>query len=193
MLKKLWRGLTGQLDRGAIERQLNAGMSQYMNPMKLNAQTLSGKGNELMDFSGATNVASRELLQDAAADATATGGLQANQMAAQQGMGGSGLLQQAQANNAFSNMMKANRFGLQDTMKNFRLGGDFLNQSSSIFSNLGNMQGNINEGLANVNMFNQNAQNKFIQGAAGTLIGALPGGGGGIEGVIQQALASKGP
>ena len=193
MLKKLWRGLTGQLDQGAIERQLNAGMSQYTNPMTLNAQTLAGKGNELMDFSGATNVASRELLQDAAADATATGGLQAAQMAAQQGMGGSGLLQQAQANNAFTNMMKANRFGLQDTMKNFRLGGDYLNQSSNIFQNLGSMQGDNNETLAMTNMHNQNAQNKFIQGAAGTLIGALPGGGGGVEGVLSSLLASKGP
>jgi len=187
-LGNVWRGITGQLDSSSINKTLNQGMGDIMNPMKLNAQTLAGKGQGLMDFMGSHNVNQRDMYTTAAADATATGGMQAQQMAAQQGMGGSGLLQQANANNAYSNMMKANRFGMQDTMKNFRLGSDFLNTSSNIFGNVGNMQSNINEGMANVDMYNQNAMNKFVQGAAGTALGALPGGGGAIGGVLKNLI-----
>ena len=50
-----------------------------------------------MAFQSGQNQAQRQMLQDQAARATAMGGMQAQRMAAQQGMGGSGLLQQAQA------------------------------------------------------------------------------------------------
>jgi len=37
-------------------------------------------------------------------------------------------------------------------------------------------------------MYNQNAMNKFVQGAAGTALGALPGGGGAIGGVLKNLI-----
>ena len=120
-----------------------------------------------MDFGSGINQAQRGLLQTAAADATAAGGMQAQRMAAQQGMGGSGLLQQATNNQAYKNMMGAGTQGLQAFMNQQKLGAGYLGQQGAMLQQAGAMQSDLNTSMANVEADRAANRGAMIQGGIG--------------------------
>jgi len=100
-----------------------------------------GKGKSMMDYWGSQNVMQRQGLKSGAVDATQTGAMNQQRMAAQQGMGGSGLMTQALGNQAYKNMMGAADMGNTAYQKSFGLGRDFLRDSASTLAGAGSTYG----------------------------------------------------
>ena len=92
-------------------------------------------------------------------------------MAAQQGMGGSGLLQQATANQAYSNLSKAGIQGLQAFGNQQRLGQNYIQQAGSLLGTAGQMQSDLNTSLANIEATNAANRGAMLQGGIGLLAG----------------------
>ncbi len=120
--------IAGNPNQGKMNDIINKGMGQYTSGLNALGTRFGNLADASMDFNSGINTNQRGLLQTAAADATAAGGMQAQRMAAQQGMGGSGLLQQATNNQAYKNMMGAGTQGLQAFMNKRKLGAGYLGQ-----------------------------------------------------------------
>ena len=95
------------------------------------------------------------------------GQLGTQSMAAQQGMGGSGLLQQATQNQAYSNMMGAGQKGLQAFMNQQKLGAGYLQQQGNLLGQAGSMQSDLNTSMANVESDRAANRGAMIQGGIG--------------------------
>jgi len=129
--------------------RLQKGINPLINQTKQLGNRFGGLADQSFDFNSGMNVNQRGLLQNAAANATAQGQMGAQRMAAQQGMGGSGLLQQATQNQAYSNMMGAGTKGLQAFQNQQRLGASYLGQQGDMLQQAGTMQSDLNTSLAN--------------------------------------------
>lgn len=167
VIMSLWNALTGNVDQSKMSNTFNKGMGQYMEGMRGNANTLSGQAGQMLDFNSGLNVAQRNQLQNAAADSSAMGGMQAQRIAAQQGMGGSGLLQQAQNNQTYKNMMGANQAGLGAFLKQQQLAGNFLSSANRALQGAGEMQSDINVSNANVMQDNASRTANMLQKIGG--------------------------
>jgi len=174
-----WLGQTmdffaGNPDLGSMKSTLGQGMQQNISGMQGVAGQLGKLGAQATDFNSGTNLAQRGLLQDAASNATAQGGMQAQRMAAQQGMGGSGLLQQATNNQAYSNMMGAGKQGLGAFLQQQKLGAGYLQGQGQMLGQAGKMQSEMNVNEANAmrdNAANRGAMGRDILGFAAGVAG----------------------
>ncbi len=164
--------ISGNPNSGKMNSILNKNMGQYTSGLQGMSGQMQDMANQSFDFNSGMNQMQRGLLQNQAQDATATGALQAQRMAAQQGMGGSGLLQQATANQAYSNLSKAGIQGLQAFGNQQRLGQGFLNSSANILNQAGEIQSNLNTGMANVEADKAANRGKLARGAIGLIAGA---------------------
>tara|TARA_Y100001951_G_C11228099_1_gene232930 strand:- start:150 stop:686 length:537 start_codon:yes stop_codon:yes gene_type:complete len=163
----------GNANLGDMTNTLNQGMGDYTSGLQGVAGQLGKLGQEATTFGSGTNVAQRGLLQDAASQATAMGGMQAQRMAAQQGMGGSGLLQQAQQNQAYSNMMGAGQKGLGAFLQQQKLGGGYLQAQGQALSEGGKMQSEMNVNQATAMSDNAANRGALGQQLAGTAFGMM--------------------
>lgn len=171
-----WDILAGNPDAGAMKSTLGKGMNQFIGGMQGYGNQLGDYATQAMDYGSGQNQAIRNQFTSAAADATATGAMNAQRMAAQQGMGGSGLLNQATRNQAYSNMMGAGTQGVNAFLNNQKAGASYLQGASNILGNAGNMQSELN--VSNANVMRDNAANRgqLIQGmGTGLLNQFLPG------------------
>jgi hypothetical protein len=159
--------IAGNPNQGKMNRIINKDMGQYTSGMNQLGSQFGQLGAQSMDFNSGINTNQRNMLQSAAADATATGGMQAQQMAAQQGMGGSGLLQQATQNQAYSNMMGAGQKGLQAFMNQQKLGAGYLKEQGNLLGQAGSMQSDLNTSMANVESTRAANTGAMIQGGIG--------------------------
>lgn len=167
MFGKIFDAIAGNPDSDKMNSLINQGMGQYTGGLNKIAGQMGQLGTQSMDFGSGINVNQRNMLQSAAADATATGGMQAQRMAAQQGMGGSGLLQQATQNQAYSNMMGAGQKGLQAFMNQQKLGAGYLQQQGNLLGQAGSMQSDLNTSMANVESDRAANRGAMIQGGIG--------------------------
>ena len=133
-----------------LENTVTQGMQQFITDQ-------SNMGTQLGDYA-------KSAMAFQASRATAMGGMQAQRMAAQQGMGGSGLLQQAQANQAYQNMMGAGTAGLQAFLNQQRLGAGYLGSASEILRRAGEQQSELNISRANIDMARQGGRNQLLGG-----------------------------
>lgn len=171
-----WDVLSGNPDAGDMKSTIGKGMGQFIGGMQGYGNQLGNYGTQAMDWNSGQNVAQRNQFQTAASDATATGAMNAQRMASQQGMGGSGLLQQATSNQAYSNMMGAGQQGVNSFLNNQKAGASYLQGASNILGNAGSMQSDLN--VSNANVMRDNAANRgqLLQGMGTGLFNAmLPG------------------
>ena len=140
------------------------------NPANQGSQNVNAMFNSI-------NQAIRNQLTSAAQDATATGAMNAQRMAAQQGMGGSGLLNQATRNQAYSNLMGANQQGINAFLKNSQLGAGYLGQASNILRGAGEMQSDLNVSNANILQNQAQGRGQFMTGLLGAGAGIIGHGG----------------
>lgn len=159
--------IAGNPDSGKMKGILSKGMGQYTSGLNALGDQFGQLGQQSMDFGSGINQAQRGLLQTAAADATAAGGMQAQRMAAQQGMGGSGLLQQATNNQAYKNMMGAGTQGLQAFMNQQKLGASYLGNQATMLQQAGKMQSDLNTSLAHVEADRAANRGAMAQGLIG--------------------------
>jgi len=159
--------LAGNPDAGKMKKTLSRNMGQYIDGMQGIGNQLQDMGTASMDFNSGINQNYRNMFNTAAQDATATGALQAGRMAAQQGMGGSGLLQQATHNQAYSNMMNAGLQGLKSYMNQQKLGQGYLTSAGRMLNQAGAMQSNLNTSFANVDADTAANRGAFGRGLIG--------------------------
>ncbi len=171
MLGGLIDTIMGNPSASQLSKTVGQGMEQYIGDIQGMGTQLGDYAKSAMAFQSGQNQAQRQMLQDQAARATAMGGMQAQRMAAQQGMGGSGLLQQAQANQAYQNMMGAGTAGLKGFLDQQRLGAGYLGQASNILGQAGEMQSQLNVSRANILQQQARDRGQFLQGLIG---GAIP-------------------
>ena len=164
--------LMGNPSANKLQSTVGKGMEQYIGGIQGMGTQLGDYANQAMNFQSGQNQAQRQMLQDQASRASAMGGMQAQRMAAQQGMGGSGLLQQAQANQAYQNMMGAGTAGLQGFLDQQRLGAGYLGSASEILRRAGEQQSDLNISRANIDMARQGGRNQLLGGLIG---GVFPG------------------
>ena len=162
--------LMGNPSANKLQSTVGKGMEQYIGGVQGMGTQLGDYANQAMNFQSGQNQAQRQMLQDQASRASAMGGMQAQRMAAQQGMGGSGLLQQAQSNQAYQNMMGAGTAGLKGFLEQQRLGAGYLGQASNILGQAGEMQSQLN--VSNANILQQQARDRgqFMQSLLGSAI-----------------------
>jgi len=167
MFGKIIDYVAGNPNQGTMNSILNKGMGQYTSGLNTIGDQFGQLGAQSMDFNSGINANQRNMLQTVAADATAAGGMQAQRMASQQGMGGSGLLQQATNNQAYQNMMGAGTKGLQAFMNQQKLGASYLGQQGNMLQAAGGMQSDLNTSLANVESDKAANRGAMAQGLIG--------------------------
>lgn len=176
MLGGLIDAIMGNPSAGRLSSTVGKGMNQFIGDIQGMGTQLGDYAKNAMAFQSGQNQAQRQMLQDQASRATAMGGMQAQRMAAQQGMGGSGLLQQAQANQAYQNMMGAGTAGLKGFLDQQRLGAGYLGQASNILGQAGEMQSQLNVSEANILQQQARGRGMFYQDLLGGLLpGVFPG------------------
>ena len=165
--------LAGNVSEGTMTGLLTKGMSNYISGIGGVAGQFGDLAKQSIDFGSGLNVAQRGLLQNQASNAAAMGSMQAQRMAAQQGMGGSGLLQQAQQNQAYTNMMGAADKGLQAYLSQQKLGANYLGQQGSMLQQAGSMQSDLNTSLANAASERAANRGKMFQDTIGFVANAV--------------------
>lgn len=186
MLGGLIDAIMGNPSASKLSSTVSQGMEQYIGDIQGMGTQLGDYAKNAMAFQSGQNQAQRQMLQDQAARATAMGGMQAQRMAAQQGMGGSGLLQQAQANQAYQNMMGAGTAGLKAFLDQQRLGAGYLGQASNILGQAGEMQSQLNVSKANILQQQAQGRGMFYRDLLGGLI-PNP-----VSGLLEKATGTKG-
>lgn len=164
----------GNPDAGKMNKTLSKGLNSQIGGLTDLSNQMEGLGTDSFNFNSGINVNQRNMLNSAAQDATATGALQGQRLAAMQGFGGSGLLGQATQNQAYQNMMGAGMKGLQSYMNQQKLGQGYLANSATMLGNAGKLQSDLNTSMAN--NLSDNAANRgaFASGLVG-LIANRPG------------------
>lgn len=173
MLGGLIDAIMGNPSSTELNNIVGKGMEQYIGGIEGMGNQLGDYAKSAMAFQSGQNQAQRQMLQDQAARASAMGGMQAQRMAAQQGMGGSGLLQQAQANQAYQNMMGAGTAGLKAFLDQQRLGAGYLGQASQILGQAGEMQSELNVSRANILQQQAQGRGQFLNQFLGNFIPGL--------------------
>ena len=163
--------IAGNPDAGKMKSIVSNNMGQYTQGFNQMSDQMQGLANQSFDFNSGINQMQRGLLNQQAQDATATGALQAQRMAAMQGMGGSGLLQQATQNQAYNNLKNAGIQGLQAFGNQQRLGQNYIQQAGSLLGTAGQMQSDLNTSLANIEATNAANRGAMLQGGIGLLAG----------------------
>lgn len=173
MLGGLIDAIMGNPSSTELNNIVGEGMEQYISGIEGMGNQLGDYAKSAMAFQSGQNQAQRQMLQDQAARASAMGGMQAQRMAAQQGMGGSGLLQQAQANQAYQNMVGAGTAGLKAFLDQQRLGAGYLGQASQILGQAGEMQSELNVSKANILQNQARGRGQFLNQFLGNFIPGL--------------------
>mgnify|MGYP003134729600 CR=1 FL=1 len=184
-------GLMGNADAGKLKSTLNYNMQDIISGQQQFGNQLGDYATQSMDYNSAQNQAMRNQFTGAAQDATATGALNAQRMASQQGMGGSGLLNQATRNQAYSNLMGANQQGQNAFLKNSQLGAGYLSQAGNILQGAGNQQSELNVSNANVDQNIARGRGQFMTGLLGFGAGAL--GHGGVGNYLSHLTGANQP
>ena len=177
MLGQVWDFFAGNPNQGKMNRTLSQGLDKQIGGLTDLSSQMQQLGTDSIDFNSGINVNQRNMFNTAAQDATATGALQGQRLAAMQGFGGSGLLGQATQNQAYQNMMGAGMKGLQSYMNQQKLGQGYLQNAGNLLGNAGTLQSDLNVSKANSMSTNAANSGAMARGLAGLYMNR-PGAGG---------------